>query len=203
MGNFLILDIEIQAIEEFLTKTLETVDTEVTHIFSQEKSGAFTGIDDFSNALFFPLSREAISFRAVFYELNAIVEWELQSVASKVYKYSLRFKPPKSFADITALDEVSRVKLVYDLPFNEICKLITDYYKINLSTLYGFEQVQFIRQSTNAFKHRKGFKDIRRDKGSKLLEEFRMNRTDAYQAIESTKGFLKALWKALDSLESL
>ena len=123
MVNFLVLDIEIESIKKFLIKALETVDTEVASICNQEESGKFTGIDDFSNALFSPLAREAIAIRAVFYELNALVEWELVELARVPYQ-STKSKSPKSFADIKSLDEVSRVKLVYDLPFNNICELI-------------------------------------------------------------------------------
>lgn len=197
MGNYITLDIEIQAIKDFLTKTLEAVDVESKTICEQEKAGQFTGIDDFSNALFFPLEREAIAIRAVFYELNALVEWELQNVAGVAYQYSTKFKHPKSFTDISSLDEVSRVKLVYDLQFGKICELIEDYYKINLSQLPSFEQFQFVRQSINAYKHRKGFKDFRRDKDAELIEQFRLNREDAYQAIESSRAFLRAFWQAV------
>lgn len=197
MGNYINLDIEIQAIKDFLTKTLEAVDVEIKTICKQEEAGQFTGIDDFSNALFFPLEREAITIRAVFYELNALVEWELKNVASVAYQDSTKFKPPKSFADISSPDEVSRIRTVYDLQLNQICELIEDYYKIKISMLSDFEQVQFVRQSINAFKHRKGFKDFRRDKGAELLEQLRLNRENAYQAIESSRGFLKALWQAV------
>jgi len=75
--------------------------------------------------------------------------------------------------------------------------LIEGYYKINLSEVSSFEQVQFVRKSVNAFKHRKGFKDFRRDKGAELLEQFRVNRENAYQAIESSRAFIKALWQAV------
>jgi hypothetical protein len=197
MGNYLILDIEIQAIKEFLSKMLEANDVEIHNICKKEEAGEFTGVDDFSNALFFPLEREAIAIRAVFYELNALVEWELGNLASTPYSYSTKFKPPKSFADISSLEEVSRIRIVSDLPFNKICELIEDYYKISLSKLSGFGQVQFVRQSINAFKHRKGFKDFRRDKGAELLEQFKLNRGDAYQAIESSRAFLRALWQAV------
>lgn len=197
MGNYISLDIEIQAIKDFLTKTLEAVDVESKTICKQEEAGQFTSVDGFSNALFFPLEREAIAIRAVFYELNALVEWELQSVASVAYQHSTKFKHPKSFADISSLDEVAHVKLVYELQFGKICELIEDYYKISLSRLSGFEQVQFVRQSVNAFKHRKGFKNLRRDKDAKLLEQFKLNREDACQAIESSRAFLRALWQAV------
>src|SRR4030042_2759948 len=181
MGNYLTLDIEIQTIKEFLNTTLEANDVEIQIICNKEEAGEFTGVDDFSNALYFSLEREAITIRAVFYELNALVEWELQNIAGVAYQKSTKFKHPKSFTDISSLDEVSRVKLVYYLPFNVICELIENYHKINLSKLSDFEQVQFIRQSINAFKHRKGYRDIRRDKDAKLLESYTLNRKNAYQ----------------------
>ena len=120
MGNFIVLDIEIESIKEFLSKNLVTIDTDVASIFKQEESGKFTGIDDFSNALFSPLAREAIAIRAVFYELNALIEWELGNLATVAY-HSARFKTP--CVNSSSSDNVSLIRLVYDQPFNKICKL--------------------------------------------------------------------------------
>ena len=174
----------------------EANNVEIQTICKKEEAGEFTGIDDFSNALFSPLEREAIIIRAVFYELNALVEWELYGVAGVAYQSSSKFKHPKSFADISSLDEASRIKPVYNLSFDKICELIEGYYKTNLSELSGFEQVRFIRKSVNAFKHRKGFKDFRKDKGTELLEQYKVNIVNAYQAIDDSKTFIRELWNA-------
>lgn len=196
MGNYINLDIEIQSIKDFLTKILETVDAEIKIIIEQEEAGRFFVIDDFPNALFIPLEREAIALRAVFHELNALIEWELQDVALDAHLKS-DIRAPKTFDDISSLDEISRVKLVYDLNFSKICNLIEVYYEIDLSKLTGYEQFQIIRQSVNAFKHRKGFKDLRKDKGAKLLDQYKLNRKDVYQAIEVSKAFIRALRRAI------
>lgn len=183
MGNYITLDIEFQAIKDFLSKTLEAIDTETAAICEQEEAGEFRGIDDFSNALFIPKEREAIAIRAVFYEINALVEWELHALALEAYH--------------NRENRTTIIKPVYDIPIGEIHKLIEQYYEIKFCHVPGFAEVQHIRQAVNAFKHRKGFKDFRRERGSKIFEKFQPTREDAYKAIDGTRAFLRALWGIL------
>lgn len=198
MGSYISLDIELNAIRDFLSKTLEGVDAEKAIICEREEAGEFRGLDEFSNALFDPVEREAIAIRAVLYEINALIEWELHHVALEAYHNSAKYaKTSKSFVDVSSLNEVSRIKLVSDLPFGEIYKLIEEYYEINLSDLPSFSQFQLIRQSVNAFKHRKGYKDFRRNVESKIGDKFQPTREDAYKAIDEARVFLRDLWKKL------
>jgi hypothetical protein len=193
------LDIELEAVKGFLDKTLAAVDTEKVIICEQEEAGKFrNGIDDFANALFVPMQQEKIAIKAVFCEINALVEWELQGLASSAYHNSNRYtKTPKSLLDVP-IDQISRIKFIWDLPFGEICRLIEEHYKIKLCEIQGFNEMQSIRNTVNAFKHRKGFKEFRKYPDVKFGEQFEPNREEAYKAINAARTFLIALWERLN-----
>ncbi|MFZ2410812.1 MAG: hypothetical protein WAW23_04500 [Candidatus Methanoperedens sp.] len=184
MGNYMTPELEI--IKDFLTKTLEAVDSETAIICKREESGEFHGLDDFSNALYAPMEREAIAIRAVFYEIYSLIEWELHNLAAEPYQLSTQnTSTPRS---------ATSIKFVYDMPIGKVQGLIERYYKISFSDMPSFAEVDHIRHTVNAFKHRKGFKDFRRDKVSKIPEKFQPSRENAYQAIDDASTFLKALW---------
>ena len=46
----------------------------------------------------------------------------------------------------------------------------------------------------NSFKHRKGFKDYRKDGCSTLGAKFEVSRKEAFQSIDSVERFFKELW---------
>ncbi len=141
------------------------------------------------------MEREAIAIRAVFYEINSLIEWELHNLAAEPYQLSAQnTSTPRSIRD-ASIDKATSIKFVYDMPIGKVKGLIERYYKINFSDMPGFTEVQHIRHTVNAFKHRKGFKDFRRDKVSKIPEKFQPSRENAYQAIDDASIFLKALWK--------
>ena len=188
-ANYLHIAIEFDAIRNFLAKTLEAVDAEKAAVFARDESGEFTALDDFENAIFFPMQQEEIAIRAVFHEVNALVEWELYSLASKAYNNAAR-------------NGKTRKSLVYDLRFNEICSLIKEYYEIELGQMPSFTETKQVRETVNAFKHLKGFKDPRRHPDSKLLDKFLPTREDAYKAIDGARNFLRALIKECNQHEN-
>ena len=123
-----------------------------------------------------------MAIRAVFHEINALVEWELQDLASRPF--------------LGRADMPGRGKLVYDLPYRDVVKLIEEHYQIKLSDLPGFAEIQCVRESVNAFKHRKGFKDFRKDDSSRIGDRFEPTRQTAYQAIDAAVALLEALKNA-------
>lgn len=196
MGNYITLYSELEIIKDFLNQTLEVVDSETAIICKREESGEFHGLDDFSNALYAPMEREAIAIRAVFYEINSLIEWELYILAAEPYRLSSQNTFTSRSIRDASKDKSKSVRFVYDImPIEKVYGLIEQHYKINFSNLPGFTEVQHIRHTVNAFKHRKGFKDFRRDKVSKIPEKFKPSRENAYQAIDDASIFLKALWK--------
>jgi hypothetical protein len=195
MPNYIFLDIRLDALKEFLDRVTKHVDAEVSDIFSRNDAGEFPGIDDFGNALFYPRESEAIAIRAIFYEINALVESELHDIANEPYLNHPKSKKGKKFLDgITSIDDVSQLRLVSDLSFGEVCKLIEDYYGIVLRDLPAFESLQSVRESVNSFKHNMGFKDFRKYPNSNFPERFKLKREDAYKAISEVKIFIRALW---------
>ena len=196
MSRYVILDIELNAIKAFLDRVITSVDEEISHVFQMREDGEFTDFDELDNALFIPLESEAIAIRATLYELNALVEWELQHLAIEPYKYASRYAgKPKFIGDAPP----NRLKLVSDLSRGEIRQLIENHYKVDFDELPGSSEVDRVRRAVNAFKHRKGFKDFRRDCWSHFPERFELNRDEAYRAIEATRKFLGALWKHISS----
>ena len=85
MTNCIFLDIGLGAIKEFFNRVIKNVDAEIVDICSKKDAGEFTEPDDFDSALFYPLETEAIAVRAVFHEVNALVESELHTIANKPY----------------------------------------------------------------------------------------------------------------------
>ena len=61
-----------------------------------------------------------------------------------------------------------------------------------------------MRKKINAFKHRKGFKEFRKNEEFKkektvnIFERYELNRKDAYQVIEDAKVFIKAFWSEIN-----
>ena len=141
------------------------------------------------------MEREAIAIRAVFYEINSLIEWELRYLAVEPFQLSAqKTSIPRPIRDAPK-DKSKSSKFVYDLPIKKVYELIEQHYKINFSNLPGFTEVHHIRDTVNSFKHRKGLKDFRRDNVSKIPEKYQPTRENAYQAIDNASIFLKALWK--------
>ena len=182
MGSLISLDIELNAIKSFLKTVINAADTEYSRIKIKSDSCEFSHYDDEANALFIPMQWEEIAIKATLGELNALVEWELYNLANKPF-----FE--KGYAS-----KKGRFKMVYDLRFNEIIELIEDHYKIKLSDLDDYKQINLIRNKVNSFKHRKGFKDPRSDDFNRIVEKNEVSKKEAFQSIDSVRSFLKKLW---------
>ena len=180
---------ELKTIKRFLDKNIKLVDEELSDIFKRKEAGEFCHyLKEFENECYVSLEYEQITIRAVFNEVNALIEWVLYGFAELSKKY---FKNKK-------------IKFVYDMPISEVCSSIEQKYNIKLDTLLGFKRLEAMRKKINAFKHRKGFKDFRKneefEKGKtvNIFERYELNRKDAYQTIEDAKVFIKAFWDELD-----
>lgn len=186
MGYYVTLEIELEVIENFLDENFELVDVELSSICKRDEAGEFPHPDDLSNALFVPIEREAIVIRAVFHEINALIEWELHNLALEPFSKSARHAKAR---------KANRIKLVHDLSIGEVRQLVEEHYKIELSHLPGAIEIESIRKTVNAFKHRKGFKDPHRDSCSKIPERFEPDKDEAYKVIKGARDFLRALWE--------
>ena len=187
--NYKIIIEELKTIERFLDKNIRLVDEELSDIFKCKEAGEFCHYpEEFENECYVPLECERIAVRAVFNEVNALIEWVLYDFAELSKKY---FKSKK-------------IKFVYDMPISEVCSSIEQKYNIKLDILPGFKKLKIMREKINAFKHRRGFKDFRKNEKFKkgetvnILERYELNRKEAYQTIENAKIFIKAFWDKLD-----
>jgi len=170
--NYIIIIEELKTIERFLDKNIRLVDEELSDVFKREEAGEFCHyLEEFENECYIPLQCERIAIKAVFNEVNALIEWILYSFATLPKE-----KESKNM----------KIKLVYDLKIFEVCRSIEQKYDIKLDILPGFKRLKAMRKKINAFKHRKGFKDFRKN------EEF------TYQTIEDARIFIKAFWDELD-----
>jgi len=187
--NYKIIIEEIKTIERFLDKNIRLVDEELSDILKRKEAEEFCHYpEEFENERYVPLECEQIVIRAVFNEVNALVEWVLYGLAELPKKY---FKNKK-------------IKFVYNMTLSEVCSSIEQKYNIKLDILPGFKRLKAMRKKINAFKHRKGFKDFQKNEEFKkgktvnIFERYELNRKEAYQTIEDAKIFIKAFWDKLD-----
>ena len=188
--NYINIIDELKIIKNFLDRNIKLVDEELSDIFKREEAGEFCNyLEEFENECYIPLQCEQIAIKAVFNEANALIEWILYGFATLPKE-----KQSKNM----------KIKLVFDIPISEVCSSIEQKYSIKLDILPGFKRLKAMRRKINAFKHRKGFKDFRKNEEFKkgktvnILERYELNREEAYQTIEDAKVFIKVFWDKLD-----
>jgi hypothetical protein len=204
-GSFVILHLELDTIKGFLEHVDDEAGTEIRDVLARNESGEFEDEDDFDNALYSPLTRQEIAARAVYYEINALIERELQHSAHRSWVESAKHRGPK-LLDFNALtlESVRSLKLISDLPFGDIVKLIEENHKIKIKDLDGGEEFLKMRDMVNAFKHRGGLIDFRKQnpKDINFVERYKADIEQAYGAIDRASEFIKALWAATDRTPS-
>ena len=77
-GSYGVLQIEFDAIRNFLEHVNREAMNELQIVLKRNEAAAFEEFHDFDNALYNPVTREEIA-RAVYYELTALIERELQT----------------------------------------------------------------------------------------------------------------------------
>ncbi|MBD2162364.1 hypothetical protein H6F46_16870 [Limnothrix sp. FACHB-1083] len=198
-GSYIILHIRLGAIKNFLEHTDAEAGVEIQSVFEKYHAGEYEDIDDFDNALFYPMERQEMAARTVFYELNALSESELQRSAHVPWLESEKHSGPKAldWHNMT-LNSIRSLKRVNDLPFKDILKLIENKYKIRVKDLEEADTFFQVREMVNSFKHREGYIDFRKQelKDIDFVACYKADIEQAYQAIDKTYTFITALWKA-------
>ncbi len=182
MGNLISLDVELNSIRSFLKTVLDTADSEYLRIEEKSEAGEYEHYEDEGNALYIPMMWEKIALRASLGELNALVEWELQDLASR------------AFFETNKVLKSRKAKTVNELKINQVIDLIEKYYQIKVNETESYPDVMGVRKKVNSFKHRKGFKDPWRNGGAVIPEKFKVDRKETFQRIDSVRNFLKDLW---------
>ena len=180
-GSNILLSMELDALRDFLRHSCRWDDVE------QKEDGELDE-RDFDKLLY----RQTVAARAAYYEINALVESELYEAASKPWHAS-NHEGPKTITDcITSGSGLKSLKMVEDLKIKDAIRLIEKGYKIKLSDLPRHTEMKHIREAVNAFKHRQGFMDFRKQppKQMKLLKRHRVDSDAAEAAIGYAKEFI-------------
>lgn len=182
-GSYFLLNTRLETIRNFLDHVDGEAGQEIWSAMQRNEAGEFEDVDDYDNALFFPVMRQEIAARAVFYEITALIESELQDSAMQPWLESDRFRGLQT--------------TVHDLPFGEVVKMIERTYKVDIRELEGAETLFEIREAVNAFKHRDSRVSARKDPIK--YYSGRRHQADiekAYEALEKAYEFITALWEA-------
>jgi hypothetical protein len=137
-GSYVVLQIRLDAVRNFLQKIKAEAETEIQTVLARFEAGQFDELDDFDNGFHNPIARQEIAARAVYYELNALIEHELQISAHLPWLESDTHRGPKGL-DLNNLtvNAVESLKMIQDVPFSDITKLIESKYAITLRELEG------------------------------------------------------------------
>lgn len=136
----IVLQIRLESIRNFLEHVENETASEIQTALTKYEAGEYQDLDEFDNALYHPISRQDIATRAVYYELNALIEHEVQLSAHLAWLESDKHRGPKAL-DLNDLfpESVQSLRVIADLPFVEIAKLVKHKYGIELSELEGGE----------------------------------------------------------------
>ncbi len=198
-GSYVVLQIRLDAVRNFLQQVKAEAETEIQTVLARFEAGQFDELDDFDNALHNPIARQEIAARAVYYELNAFIEHELQISAHLSWLESDTHRGPKGL-DLNNLtvNAVESLKMIQDVPFSDITKLIETKYAITLRELEGGEAFFKMRRMVNALKHRDGLVDFRKqaDQFIRFPQYRQPEIEEAFGAIKNADAFVSALWRA-------
>jgi hypothetical protein len=176
MGSLISIDIELNEVKSFLERVYRSVDSEYGDLISRAQAGEFKDHDEEANAFFSPRTSEGLAMRAALIEINTLVEWEVFGLAAVPFSK----QPSKK----------NKLRLVWDLKRDDLHKLIEDHFSIKLDRLPGSKEVDEIRKTINAFKHRKGYKDPRKES---IVGRYELDRKFVENCLVGAGEFLRAL----------
>lgn len=199
VNSWMITSFEFKAIRSFFDRLSEDVVREFKTIEQLAESRGINSIVDLESAQDYPLMRYQIGMRAVMHELNSLIETEIYEFAYVPWKKSRRHKGPKSIDDLgdLKLRSMYKIRMVNDIGFVKAIELIEDHHGIKFDDLAHWKEVQAIRRSVNAFKHRKGrkhYKEIDWQKeGLHFPQQYELDRNKILKAMENSEKFLRSL----------
>ncbi|WP_029922413.1 hypothetical protein [Nevskia soli] len=183
----ILVSMDLLFLRDFLNHVKSDVATEWTEIEAQSERGEFEEYEDYERAMNYPLVRAEIGARAVYHELNALVESQLQALAETRWQ---RLNPSRS-------NDPAKWKTVADASFGQVRELIEAEYGIYLVDVEGWCHIEKLREVVNAYKHRRGnkrmseiFKDRTAYKGTFRYET---SIDEATQLLEQVPIFLDNL----------
>lgn len=182
-----------------------TVDAcqELASIEDRRLAGDFASLEAYENAVDRPFARVDIAARAVAYEVVAFIEAELHRLAYEPWLKSATHKGPKNIFQLSRVNAETRTKLrmVSDLPFDEVVALVNDHFSISLADIEGWSTILELRDAVNAFKHRQGVKHPRdinwRSEDRTLCQRYTIDQGQVIKILGDVASFFKALKRSL------
>jgi hypothetical protein len=185
--NHVRLEAKLGFLRDFLDHVVAECEAEYENIMRRNEEGDFPEYGHLESATDYPFMRVAIAARAIYYEVNSLLESVLQGVAEDPWLESGKHRSGKT---------------VRDLRFGQLVRLVEGAYGIALSDVEGWSELCEIREAVNSFKHREGFVHLRRQPPDEVRGALRhkVDVEQAYEALETARGFTKALWKVTTGL---
>jgi hypothetical protein len=193
---------QINVLRDLLTRTkqaheAEVIDFYMVEVNEDESAKSFRG--------FSITERYYISLRAVLYELNILLERQMQLLTLEAWMFSNRPKDKVNYEDTgidtdIIIDDSKRYELISDLKWAELVKLFEGYYHIKLEEINLYKEVIQVRKIVNSLKHADGRKDTRKQPPpASLLELFdttyMIEHDLVAKSIENLHGFLSAAYE--------
>jgi len=191
--NFVVLTIELHTLGHFLEHVVNEAAVEIGQIHQRADAGEFHDSDDLSNAVYFPWQRQVMAARLAYYELNALIESEIQNAASPAWRASKAGPKPLDL-NRPLSEQIPKLQQISDLGFGQLVNLIEKRHNFKLNSLPHAQLFSDIRETVNAFKHRKGRVNIRKVKpGENLVAHHEVDVDVARDAIGKVREFIEAL----------
>jgi len=182
---------QIHFLRDYLNKQNSSIALEWGEIESKAENGEFKDFGDYETAMDYPLFRSEYTTRTVMYELNAMIEGVLQSMAEPFWQEK---------------KNSTKIKTIHDLPFWAITELVEKHYGTCLKDIDGYNVFEDLRKMVNAFKHRKGFRkheDIERNPVTGGVEfQYRATLDLAEKFLNKIPQFLEILYEIRQSKQT-
>ena len=160
----LLLSIELRALREYLQRSAESAAEGAARVAEIYREGVEFHPEDEENA-YFELNRSAqFALRAVYYELAALIETEVQQAAEPIWRASKKHKGPKCIQELGPdwQKGLPSLRMVWDRPYQQLVELVEGDHDIRLANLEGASAVRKVRETVNSFRHRRGLKEFRK-----------------------------------------
>jgi len=196
------LGLELQILESLLDTVSRTTEEEADEIEASYQHEPDWSPDDLANEMMVPFGRLDIAIRAVYHELMAAIEHELQRIAFVPWMESRRATRPPLPAgpELSPEFEAWLKKEVTDQRFWQLVAMIRQHYNVDPSQLERWSAIHRIRSVANDLKHRKGQVDRRPERhnvGS--FENHELTLEGARGAIADTELYFDTLWDATET----
>lgn len=197
--NLVTIGIQLELLKNFFDRVTAEADSELSSIEERRLAGEFKSLGDLEQAVDYPIARTEIAVRAVAYELVALVEGELHELAHWPWLNSAAHKGPKNIQELSGVDAetLTKLRMVSDLPFDEIVKLIATSIGLSLCNVEGWNEIRVLRNAVNSLEHRRGLKHPReidwRSKDCVVPQRYRISREETVEMINTVDRFFRAL----------